>query len=86
MMTLAKHLADYLHFLDGNDTAYRRYLDWHIKSPGLAPGRQRPLCTLCEKLLSSPASGPVNSPGEYYKDIYSWWYREANCQSRIPPF
>jgi len=77
-------LADYLHYLDGNDTAYRHYFDWRFEETGVAPERLMPWCSLCGKLISSP---PVhfNHSGEFYQDIYSWWYKEANCQNQISP-
>ncbi len=85
-MNSAKQLAEYLHFLDGNETAYRRYFDWRFEQTGaLAPSEKiNPWCSLCENLISA-TSGDGNRPSKFYPDIYSWWITETHCQNRISP-
>ena len=84
-----KQLADYLHYLDKNDTEYRRYFDWRLQSPDFVSlmstshniGYQ-PWCNLCRKLmlLNHTRSSAITT---YYQDIYSCWYKDSNCKNSI---
>ena len=93
----ARNLANYLHFLDKNETAYRSYFDWRLKPPGLASlRREEPWCNLCLKLMKeNKANGDVINSKSFpvsattrrsYSDIYSWWFTNGSCRSHINPF
>jgi hypothetical protein len=83
-MYTAMHLAEYLHFLDGNETAYRRYFDWRFEETGYVfPKKPNLWCSLCEKLVSSTTA--ENLKTKFYPNIYSWWYDGGHCQSKISP-
>ena len=94
----ARHLADYLHYLDKNETAYRSYFDWRLKPSALASLRPvQPWCNLCHKLLTenrlnegvttnnkSSQSFPVSAlTNKSYDDIYSWWFIKEPCRPPI---
>ena len=66
----AQHLADYLIYLDANQTAYEEYFQWR-KSP--KEPAYSAWCRLCEK-LNDPAS-----VAGHYDDIYDWWTRQSRC-------
>ena len=95
-LTTAQHLANYLHFLDQNETAYRKYFDWRLKPPGLALlRREKPWCNLCQKLMmenqvnyivKNEKPPVVAKTQKTYQYIYSWWFVDGvNCQSQIKP-
>jgi hypothetical protein len=87
----AQNLANYLHFLDNNETAYRSYFDWHMKPPGLASlHREDPWCNLCQKLIKENKAndGPAGNATLFpvsattrrsYSDIYAWWFTNGTC-------
>nr|XP_039247908.1 4-galactosyl-N-acetylglucosaminide 3-alpha-L-fucosyltransferase FUT5-like [Styela clava] len=64
-----KDLADYLNYLDKNDTAYLEYLKWLTMKPSDMPqyGRAREWCSICRALH-----------GINYDDSYSPKYNKTN--------
>jgi hypothetical protein len=99
IIKLARHLADYLLYLDKNETAYRSYFDWRFKPFALASLRSvQPWCNLCHKLLTENKVNHNNNnntasslhisalTNKSYDDIYSWWFIEKPCQPPIKPF
>lgn len=66
-----KHLADYLHYLENNKTAFLRYFEWtrkyekNIDAVGT--------CELC-KLLHKGVEVPKIIP-----NIWTWWKNDAHC-------
>ena len=98
MIKSARHLADYLHHLNKNETAYRSYFDWRFKPLALASLRPvQPWCNLCHKLLTENKVNHNNNNNtaspfhvsaltkKSYDDIYSWWFIEKPCQPPIKP-
>lgn len=53
ILQVVRHLAQYLKFLDKNDTAYLRYFDWRKSPSGLSPLPRfiQSWCTLCRYIL-----------------------------------
>jgi hypothetical protein len=90
---LARHLANYLYYLDKNEAVYKRYFDWRLKLPGLASlRRSQPWCNLCQKLLTENKVNGANNRNSFpvsaktrksYDDIYSWWFVKDPCQPHI---
>lgn len=75
--TSVRHLAQYLKFLDKNDSAYLRYFDWR-KTPSSISALPRFIqgwCTLCSMLNNT--SLPLKS----YSNIHSWWFEKGHCEN-----
>ena len=70
-----KHLADYLLYLDTNDTAYKEYFSWKKLYRRVAPNRA---CTLCEQLHNKSL---LTSP-RVYKSMARFWNRRQ-CKRLI---
>ncbi|XP_069165577.1 alpha-(1,3)-fucosyltransferase C isoform X2 [Procambarus clarkii] len=72
----AKALADYLIYLDHNDTAYNEYFKWKRfhRLPIDWVNYAKPYCDLCERLHSD------NSTKIY--DLKKWFVDEAHCKTR----
>ena len=69
-----KELADYLHFLAGNEAMYNRYFDWKEEWEVV----KRPLngwCDLCAK-LNDPESSKET---KIYESISKWWFDDIPC-------
>jgi alpha-1,3-fucosyltransferase len=65
-----EHLAEYLLYLDANQTAYEQYFEWRKV---YQPKRTSAWCQLCE-MLNNPTL-----PSQSYKNIYNWWFQEGQC-------
>ena len=70
-----KHLADYLIYLDGNQTAYEEYFYWRTQ---WAAKSTEGWCKLCE-MLNNPSL-----PSKTYDDIYNWWVDQGDCANQLP--
>ena len=70
-----KHLADYLLYLDANDTAYKEYFSWKKLYQRVAPNRA---CTLCKQLHNNSL---LTSP-RVYKNMARFWNRKQ-CKRLI---
>lgn len=73
--TSPKTLAEYLHYLDGNNTAYLEYFQWrqyalHIKLP-------KYMCELCLKLFLDDRDGKQQS----LEQIDQYWNKDKQCHS-----
>ena len=69
-------LAEYLTFLDRNDSAYIRYFDWRKTPPGLSllPRTNQGWCELCSMLNNN------SLPSRSYSNIHSWWFEKGQCE------
>ena len=65
-----EHLAEYLLYLDSNQTAYEKYFEWRKV---YQPKRTSAWCQLCE-MLNNPTL-----PSQSYKNIYNWWFEQGQC-------
>lgn len=63
-----KHLADYLLYLDANDTAYGEYFIWKKLYQRVAPNRA---CTLCKQLHNVS----LYTPPRVYKNMSTFWHK-----------
>ena len=61
-----KKLAEYLLYLDGNDTAYREYFSWKNLYQHTVPKRA---CALCKQLHDES----LYSPPRMYKNMTRFW-------------
>lgn len=70
-----KDLAQYLLYLDRNDTAYNEYFWWKPHYAVLAgnPSKALAWCDLCERLHKD------NEP-KNYSDIQEWYTKQAICK------
>ena len=71
-----KHLADYLKYLDSNQTAYEQYFEWRKY---YIPKPHRSWCKLCEMLNNS------SLPRQSYRDVYKWWKKGGTCGGNRKP-
>jgi len=70
-----KQLAEYLHYLDNNDTAYAEYFEW--KEYFKVNFYHSTFCDLCEAL--NDETMPVKS----YKNMTKWWIHDSNCKRHV---
>ncbi len=70
-----KLLANYLKYLDKNDTAYMEHLQWKRKLSVSTKGTGHWQCKLCDILHNS--SYPYRS----HFDPYQWWVEDAHCMT-----
>ena len=69
-----KDLADYLHYLDKNSTAYNQYFKWRQRYKlSNVPG----YCSFCEAVSSSTR---INTEG--YKDLTDYWVTQGKCNKK----
>ena len=75
-----KALAQYLNYLDKNDTAYNEYFAWkqkykiwHPLNGGDWPFESYMMCELCKKLFA-------NEPPKVYTKLSDFWNIETDCQ------
>ncbi|XP_068213041.1 uncharacterized protein [Palaemon carinicauda] len=72
----AKSLADYLLYLDKNDTAYNEYFSW---KPYHFPASYRNLwCDLCARLHKDHST-------HVYNDLYDWFITQSECKTDQTP-
>ncbi|CAH8562002.1 unnamed protein product [Schistosoma turkestanicum] len=67
-------LADYLKYLDNNDTAYNEYFAWHGHGV-IHDFDAQPQCAMCLLAHTSPAFGPYWVP-----NVAKWW--NDGCSGR----
>ena len=91
----AKGLAEYLHYLDQNDTVYLSYFWWQDYYDVVAPISSsssnnnhemmqnnfgHAMCRLCEKLHE-----PITAQRKVYHNLQDWWIRGGDCgRERFP--
>ena len=71
-----KHLAQYLQYLDKNDTAYNEYFKWRKKYKVTA-GIGRALCNICQWFVSSVSHGT-----KVYNDLTEYWVKRGKCTTK----
>ena len=66
-----QQLADYLIYLDGNETAFAEYFEWkrYFKVNFFSPI----FCDLCKALNDD------SMPHKIYENIDQWWVSKAEC-------
>ena len=64
-----KELAEYLLYLEGNDTAYREYFTWKKRYQRIIPHRA---CILCKQLHNQS----LHKPQRVYRDMGRFWDRK----------
>ncbi|XP_068203767.1 alpha-(1,3)-fucosyltransferase C-like [Palaemon carinicauda] len=71
-----KALADYLLYLNSNDTAYNEYFRWkrHYDVLAVSGSKNLAWCDLCKKLHT-------DSKHSVYPNIRDWFIKQARCQT-----
>ena len=64
-------LADYLKYLDRNETAYAEYFEWKIYFK--VNIFSRVFCNLCKSLNDK------SMPMKTYSNMDQWWVQDADC-------
>ena len=72
-------LANYLKYLDQNNTAYAEYFEWKNYFQ-VMHDYSKAFCQLCQA-LNNP-----NEPTKSYADIFKWWRNDGHCikKGRFP--
>jgi alpha-1,3-fucosyltransferase len=91
----AEELAQFLHYLDHNDTAYLSYFWWQdhyqVKSPSRDGGDGtemmknnfgQAMCQLCDKLHHSDV---MIHTKKTYSDMRGWWINKGECGREMFP-
>ncbi len=69
-----KELAQYLYYLDRNNTAYFEYFLWREKFESYYFNEADYACKLCEKLHD-----PFLPDSKVYDDVHTWWHTDGQC-------
>ncbi len=70
-----RHLAEYLTYLDKNDTAYEEHLQWKRYRTVTRKGTNHWYCPLCDILHDR------NYSYKTHFDPYKWWVEDGNCMA-----
>ena len=71
-----KQLAEYLQYLDKNNTAYNEYFKWRKKYKVIG-WTDRSFCQICG------AFDPDNPPKmKVYDDLTTYWVKDARCNQK----
>ena len=71
-----KQLAEYLQYLDKNDTAYNEYFKWRKKYKVIS-GIGRSLCNICQWFVSNVSHGT-----KVYNDLTEYWVKRGKCATK----
>ena len=72
-----KQLADYLHYLDNNNTAYNEYFKWRVKYKVFRNNLDLTLCQICKWYVSKSPLEP-----KVYGDLAAHWVGKARCHEK----
>lgn len=83
-----EQLAEYLKYLDGNDTAYLEYFHWKTIGYSWVPrypktGLRFGFCGLCEKLHRLDQEH--RDEPKVYESADAWWGERASCDVNLVP-
>ena len=70
-----KQLADYLQYLDKNNTAYNEYFNWRLKYKVIGT-LSISLCHICR------GYDPGNPPKPKAYDLKTYWVTDARCNQK----
>ena len=71
-----KQLAEYLHYLNKNDTAYNEYFKWRQKYQVLT-GIGMTLCNICQWFASK-----LSPETKVYDDLTEYWVQKGRCGTK----
>ena len=71
-----KQLAEYLHYLNKNDTAYNEYFKWRQKYQVLT-GIGMTLCNICQWFASK-----ISPETKVYDDLTEYWVQKGRCGTK----
>lgn len=72
-----KQLAEYLQYLDKNNTAYNEYFKWRRKFKVTHNDIDVSLCNICKSFnFKSPLKPKV------YDDLRAYWVEKAKCNAK----
>ena len=72
-----KQLADYLHYLDTNNTAYNEYFKWRLKYKVFRSNLDLSLCEICKWYVSKSPLEP-----KVYHDLADHWVTKGKCNAK----
>ena len=72
-----KQLANYLHYLDTNNTAYNEYFKWRLKYKVFRRNLDLSLCQICKWYVSKSPLVP-----KVYHDLADHWVTKGKCNAK----
>ena len=69
-----KQLAEYLQYLDKNNTAYNEYFKWRLKYKVFRDNLDLSLCQICKWYVTK---SPLNR--KVYEDLADYWVKKGRC-------
>ena len=72
-----EQLAEYLHYLNRNDTAYNEYFKWRQKYQVLTAGIGMTLCNICQWFASK-----FSRETKVYHDLTEYWVQKGRCGTK----
>ena len=72
-----KQLADYLYYLDKNNTAYNEYFKWRVKYKVFRNNLDLTLCQICKWYVSKSPLEP-----KVYGDLATHWVGKGRCHEK----
>ena len=72
-----KQLAEYLQYLDKNNTAYNEYFDWRLKYKAFGGKPNRSLCEICKMYVAKSPLEP-----KVYDDLAAYWVKKGRCNEK----
>ena len=72
-----QQLAEYLHYLNRNDTAKNEYFKWRQKYQVLTAGIGMTLCNICQWFASK-----FSRETKVYHDLSEYWVQKGRCGTK----
>ena len=70
-----KQLAEYLQYLDKNNTAYNEYFNWRLKYKVFRDFRS--ICEICKWYVTKSPLKP-----KVYDDLADYWVKKGRCNEK----
>ena len=72
-----KQLAEYLQYLDKNNTAYNEYFKWRLKYKVTDINLSMSICRICRGFGHENLANP-----KVYDDLKKYWVKEGRCDEK----
>ena len=72
-----KQLAEYLQYLDKNNTAYNEYFKWRLKYKVFRGDLDLSMCQICKWYVSKSPLEP-----KVYGDLRTHWLKKGRCNQK----
>ena len=72
-----KQLAEYLQYLDKNNTAYNEYFKWRLKYKVFPSNIDLSMCQICKWYVAKSPLEP-----KVYDDLETHWLKKGRCDEK----